>query len=62
MAGWRFRKPLFSGSASCPKLGTKQRVTLHKPRQDLSSVNDLGALSLPIESVVCDAISNRAER
>lgn len=57
MACWPFRKRLFSRAASHLKLGTKRRNTLHKPKHDCSSNNDVVALSSRIASFVCDAIS-----
>lgn len=59
MAGWLFRKRLFSGAASRAKLETKRQNTSCKPKNNRSFANDVGAFSPRTASVVCDIASNR---
>lgn len=55
-ASWSFCSSLFSGTVILAKFGTNRQNTLQRPRNDLSSVKDVGGCSSLMASIVCEAV------
>lgn len=57
--GWSLKSFQFNGTATRAKFGMKREITLHKPKNDPSSVAFVGSWSMLIAPVVCEATSWR---